>query len=145
MRLTEHFTYEEMTNSPTAKRLGLSNAPDAESLDNLKKLCEDVLEPLRAHWGKPIIVTSGYRAPSVNKAVGGAKNSDHMFGAAADIRTVSDSYDDNKKLFNLAVRLIRDGIIETRQCLDEYNYNWIHISVNHPKNPVKINQVLHIK
>ena len=145
MKFTEHFNYEELTSSATAKRLGLSNAPDAKSLDNLKRLCETVLEPLRMKWGRPIIVTSGYRSPSVNKAVGGAKNSDHKFGAASDIRTVSNSREDNQKLFNLAVRMAKDGEIECRQIIDEYGYQWLHISINHSDNPTKINQILHLK
>lgn len=145
MKFTEHFTYEEMTNSPTAKRLGLSNAPNAEALDNLKHLCESVLEPLRMKYGRPIIVTSGFRSEAVNRAVGGVKSSDHIVGAAADIRTVSDGREDNEKLFKIAKKMVEDGEIEVRQLIDEYNYNWIHISVNHPKNPYKHNQVLHIK
>ena len=145
MKLSEHFNYEELTSSATAKRLGLCNAPDAKSLDNLKRLCEDVLEPLRIKWGKPIIVNSGYRSPSVNKAVGGAKNSDHKYGSASDIRTVSNSREDNQKLFNLAVRMAKDGEIECRQIIDEYGYQWLHISINHSDNPTKINQILHLK
>lgn len=145
MKLSEHFTYEELTSSATAKRLGLCNAPDAKSLDNLKRLCEDVLEPLRMKWGRPIIVTSGYRSPTLNKLVGGAKNSDHRFGSAADIRTVSNSREDNEKLFKLAVRMANDGEIECRQIIDEYGYQWLHISINHPDNSPKLNQILHLK
>ena len=145
MKLSEHFTYDELTSSATAKRLGLCNAPDAKSLDNLKRLCEDVLEPLRMKWGRPIIVTSGYRSPTLNKLVGGAKNSDHRFGAASDIRTVSNSREDNEKLFKLAVRMANDGEIECRQIIDEYGYQWLHISINHPDNSPKLNQILHLK
>lgn len=145
MKLSEHFNYDEMVASATAKRLGLCNAPDAKSLDNLKRLCEDVLEPLRMKWGRPIIVNSAYRSPAVNKAVGGAKNSDHRFGAAADIRTVSNSREDNEKLFKLAVRMANDGEIECRQIIDEYGYQWLHISINHPDNSPKLNQILHLK
>lgn len=145
MNFTEHFTYDEMVASPTAKRKGICNAPDAKSLDNLQKLCETVLEPLRIRYGKPIIVSSGYRCPTLNKLVGGAKNSDHKFGAAADIRSVSDSIEDNMKLFKAAKQLIDEGEITVRQLIDEYNMNWIHISINHADNPTKINQILHLK
>ncbi len=145
IKLSEHFTYEEMVASATAKRLGLSNAPDAKSLDNLKRLCQDVLEPLRVKWGRPIVVNSAYRSPAVNKAVGGAKNSDHRFGAAADIRTTTNTREDNRKLFNLAVRMANEGEIECRQIIDEYGYQWVHISINHADNSAKINQVLHLK
>lgn len=145
MKLSEHFTYDEMVASATAKRLGLCNAPDAEGIDNLKRLCETVLEPVRVRYGKPIIVTSGYRSPSVNRAVGGAKNSEHIYGSAADIRSVSDTIEDNRKLFNLIVQMIKDGEIEVRQLIDEYNYNWVHCSINHRNKPTKINQILHLK
>lgn len=145
MNFTDHFTYDEMTYSPTAKRKGICNAPDAPALDNLQKLCETVLEPLRVRYGKPIIVTSGYRCPTLNKLIGGAKNSDHMYGAAADIRSVSDTIEDNMKLFKAAKQLIDSGEITVRQLIDEYNFNWIHISVNHDKNPTKVNQILHLK
>ena len=145
MKLSEHFTYDEMVASATAKRLGLCNAPDAKSLDNLKRLCEDVLEPLRMKWGRPVIVNSAYRSQAVNKAVGGAKNSDHRFGAAADIRTLSNTREENEKLFKLAVRMANDGEIECRQIIDEYGYQWLHLSVNHPDNSPKLNQILHLK
>lgn len=83
-RLSDHFTLDEMTRSGTAIRLGLDNTPSAIAIGNLKALCLNVLEPLRRRYGA-IIITSGYRSPEVNQAVGGANCSQHLSGEAADI------------------------------------------------------------
>ena len=144
-KLSAHFTLSELTKSSTAIRKGIENIPTEEALENLTKLAQNVLEKIRTEYGKPIIVSSGYRCPKLNTKIGGAKNSDHMYGAAADIRTVSDSIADNKTLFLLIVEMAKEGKIKCRQILDEYNYNWIHVSINHSKNRVKNNEVLHIK
>ena len=84
-KLTEHFTLEEMSASGTAIRMGVKNWPNGEQAEALHQLCMNVLEPLRLRFGR-IIITSGYRCPAVNKAVGGVRNSQHMRGEAADIR-----------------------------------------------------------
>lgn len=78
--ISEHFTLKEMTRSST----GLPNIPGPAELAALTLLCERVLEPLRAHYGKPVRVTSGYRSLAVNTKVGGAKSSQHRKGEAAD-------------------------------------------------------------
>lgn len=82
--LTEHFTFAELTASTTANRLGLNNIPDGAALYQLTKLAE-MLERVRAKLGAPVTVTSAYRSPAVNKAVGGRTSSDHCKGMAADI------------------------------------------------------------
>jgi len=84
MTLTEHFTLAEMTASQAASRRGISNVPNAAAVKALTLLCEKVLEPVRAHFGKPVIVSSGYRSPRVNVAVGGSATSAHCLGEAAD-------------------------------------------------------------
>jgi zinc D-Ala-D-Ala carboxypeptidase len=83
MNLTPHFTLEELTASQSAARLGLDNTPPPEMLATLKRTAQ-LLEEVRALLGKPVLVSSGYRAPAVNRAVGGAQNSAHMLGCAAD-------------------------------------------------------------
>lgn len=84
MQLTEHFTLAEMTRSAAATRKGIPNiAPDA-IVTKLRAVCEHVLEPVRAHYGRPVTVLSGYRALSVNRAVGGAPSSQHVKGEATD-------------------------------------------------------------
>ena len=84
MKLTEHFTLKEFVISATAIRNGLDNTPPAEEVQRLRKLCENVLEPLRMHFGA-IRITSGYRSYRVNELIGGARTSQHLYGEAADI------------------------------------------------------------
>lgn len=136
-----YFTLRELTRSATAIRLGIDNTPDAKVAENLKKLVETVLDPLREAYGKPIIVTSGYRCEKLNRAVGGSRTSQHVHGQAADIRSVSDSPRDNKEIFDLAKRLIDEGKIKVGQLIDEYGYDWVHISTPGGH----LNQILHIK
>ena len=89
MQITEHFTVEEFERSSTADRLGIANRVPAALLPNLRTLCEVVLEPLRAYAGKPIVISSGYRCPALNRAVGGASQSQHLRGEAADLHLPS--------------------------------------------------------
>lgn len=142
MDLTKNFTLHELTRSATADRLGILNEPTKSILANLKELCQTVLQPIREKWGQPIIVTSGYRSPKLNAAVGGAKTSQHMRGQAADIVTVSDKVSENYKLFELIRQMVEKGEIQVGQLIDEYGFNWIHVSTPHLKYN---NQVLHIK
>ena len=142
MKLSKNFTSEELTRSTTAQRLQINNEPSTKELASLSALATDVLQPLRKAWGHPIVVSSGYRCEELNKAVGGAKNSQHLLGEAADIHTLSDFPADNQALFATAVSLVRDGKIKVGQLIDEYGYNWIHISLPNSKHT---NQILHIR
>ena len=83
--LTPHFRLSEFTRSATAQARGIDNTPTEEIASNLRHLCENVLEPLRQHFGEPITISSGYRCALVNSYVGGSKNSQHKYGEAADI------------------------------------------------------------
>ena len=74
-----------MTVSQTAARRGLSNKPNDETIKNLGFLVAEVLDPLRLAVGKPLVVTSGYRSPEINRLIGGSPTSDHVKGRAADI------------------------------------------------------------
>lgn len=128
MQLSQHFTLEEMIKSQTASRKGIDNTPTPEVIENLKLLCEHVLEYIRVRFGKPITVNSGYRGPKLNKAIGGAKNSQHMTGQAADIEIVGI---DNKTLFNW----IRDNMEFDQLILEYYkegipDSGWVHVSWN---------------
>lgn len=121
MNLSEHFTQAELTISETAARRGIDNTPDAFTLANLKKLAE-ALETVRALVGKPINVTSGYRSPALNKAIGGATNSAHMSGLAADINV--NGYTPRQ----LAIK-IRDSGLMFDQLILEYD-NWVHFGLS---------------
>ena len=142
MKLSKNFTSEELVRSTTAQRLRINNEPSSKELASLTVLATDILQPLRDAWGQPIVVSSGYRCEELNKAVGGAKNSQHLLGEAADIHTLSDFPADNQALFSTAVCLVRDGKIKVGQLIDEYGYNWIHISLPNSKHT---NQILHIR
>ena len=144
-KISKNFTLEEMYSSASAKKYNINNTPSADIQRNIVKLVSEVLQPIRDAWGDSIIVSSGYRCPELNKKVGGATNSDHRFGSAADIHTKSDTVADNKKLFDLICKMAKEGKIKCRQIIDEYNYNWVHVSINHSANSQKNNQVLHIK
>lgn len=85
MNLTANFSVHEMTKSEAAIRLGIDNTPSESIIDNLRVLCEQVLQPVRDYYGKGVKVNSAYRSPEVNKAVGGSPISDHCKGQAADI------------------------------------------------------------
>ena len=134
-KLSENFTVEELTRSTTAEQLGIDNTPDADSLENLKLLVDNVLQPLRDMYGRPIVVNSGYRCPQLNKAIGGSKTSQHMLGKAADITAGNKA--ENKRLFNLVL----DGDLIFDQLIDEKDYRWIHISYNQDRNR---QQILHL-
>ncbi len=84
MHLTPHFKLSEFTHSNTAQKLGLDNTPTAAALVNLPRTAQ-MLESVRAHLGVPITITSGYRSPALNRAVGGVTSSDHAQGMAADV------------------------------------------------------------
>lgn len=85
IKLSENFRLSEFTRSATATAQGIDNTPDIQAIVNLCALCHRILEPLRKFYGRPITINSGYRSPELNSAVGGAKNSYHLYGRAADI------------------------------------------------------------
>lgn len=132
MKLTTHFTLEEFIRSNTATRLKITNLPNKQQIANLLELCREVLEPIREAYGKPIIVTSGYRCPELNKAVGGVATSEHLQGMAADIRTLSDTKADNKKLWMVCLEVLKHR--QFGQLINEHNYDWIHVSYNASRN-----------
>lgn len=122
MKLSAHFALGEFTRSESAKREGLDNTPTAEHLENLKTLCEKVLEPIRLKYGS-INISSGYRGKMLNHFIGGSVNSDHCVGRAADI-DMDDSGTGvtNKEIFEY----IKDNL-EIDQLINEFNYSWIHV------------------
>tara|TARA_R110002126_G_scaffold159064_1_gene306436 strand:- start:22 stop:486 length:465 start_codon:yes stop_codon:yes gene_type:complete len=131
MNLSANFTLKELTKSDTATRLGLDNTPDDEALENLKTLCEKVLQPVREHFGKSVTVNSAYRSPESNAAVNGSKSSDHCKGMAADIEIVGVANPD-------LAQWIMDNLDFTQLILEFYtqgqpNSGWVHVSYNPEK------------
>jgi hypothetical protein len=126
MNLSANFTLKELTKSDTATRLGIDNTPDDATIENLKLLCEMVLQPVREHFGKSVTVNSGYRSPESNAAVNGSKTSDHCKGQAADIEI------DGLPNPELA-QWIMDNLDYTQLILEFYtqgqpNSGWVHVS-----------------
>lgn len=117
----KYFTLKELTRSTTATAKGIDNTPTPEVEKNLTLLVENVLDPLREIYGKPITVNSGYRCPELNKAVGGSKTSDHVKGFAADI--TGGSKEENESIFNI----IKHNF-HFKQLIDEKGFSWVHVS-----------------
>ena len=117
MKLSKNFSLSEMirTSAP------YENYPQVHERIALKQLVDNVLQPLRDMYGKPIRVNSGYRSPVVNRHVGGAPKSQHTKGQAADI--TAGSKQENKVMFDL----IREHL-PFDQLITEYDYQWIHVS-----------------
>lgn len=88
----KYFELDEFISSPTAKKKGIDNTPSFEVVEHLDELVEKILDPLRAAYGMPIRVTSGYRCPALNKVVGGSDTSVHQIGRACDLQ-VGGSFD----------------------------------------------------
>ena len=120
----KYFTIKELTKSTTAIKRHIDNTPSKEVERSLTALVEKVLDPLREEYGKPIIVTSGYRCPRLNAIVGSTPSSQHVKGEAADIKSVQDTPEENKKLFDLIVKLK----LPFDQLINEHNYDWVHVS-----------------
>lgn len=117
----KYFTIAEFVRSDTAGRKGIDNKLPKEMLPNVIALVDNVLDPLREWYGKPIIVSSGYRCPELNKAVGGSNTSQHMSGEAADIDT------GNRQQNKLLFEYIRKNLTYD-QLIWEHGGDWVHVS-----------------
>lgn len=135
----KYFTIKELCDSDTAKRRGIKNIPTPEIERNLAALVDNVLDPLREAWGRPIIVNSGYRCDALNKAVGGVATSQHRLGQAADLDVGTRTA--NMKLFNLIIKLK----LPFDQLLFErgdwaVGPDWVHVSFS-PRNRREIKYI----
>lgn len=136
MKLSENFSLEEMTKSVTALRFGMKNTPTDADLQNLKTLCEKVLQPIRDNFKMGVKVNSGFRHPDVNAKVGGSKTSDHCKGQACDIEIPGLANAD-------LAQWISDNLSYTQLILEFYtpgipDSGWVHVSYD-PKNLKKQN------
>jgi hypothetical protein len=126
MNLSKNFTLNELTKSETATRLDIDNTPNEEQIESLRLLCENILQPVREHYGKGVKVNSAYRSPESNAAVGGSKTSDHCKGMAADIEIPGVP---NAEL----AQWIMDNLEYTQLILEFYtsgipDSGWVHVS-----------------
>ncbi len=139
----KYFTIEELCASDTARRRNIQNNPTSDVRENLTTLVDKLLDPVREAWGGPITVNSGFRGGLLNKAVGGAKTSQHLLGEAADITVVSPAQ--NRQLFELIRQMAEAKQIEFDQLIWEKGSSagpaWIHISYRQGRNR---KQVLHL-
>ena len=129
MKLTENFSLNELTKSQTAERKGIDNTPSTEHQENLKSLCEMILQPIRDHFGQVVSVSSGYRSPELCAAIGSSTQSQHAKGQASDFEIFGVS---NKELADyIDQNLDYDQLIlEYWKGEDEPNSGWVHCSFN---------------
>ena len=138
--ISKYITYEEATHSQTATRKGIKNEPNDTELVCMQLVATEVFDVVREHFNKPLIVSSFYRSLSLNKAVGGAKTSQHMKGQAIDIQGTG--FVTNKMIFDyIKDELNFDQLIW--EFGDNKNPAWVHVSYNSKNNNRK--QVVYIK
>jgi hypothetical protein len=131
MQISKNFSLSEMTKSQTALRLDIFNEPQPEDLYNLHMLCDNILQPVREHFGRPININSGYRSPELCVAIGSSENSQHAKGEAADFevlgvdnKVVAEWIRDNLDFDQLILEFYKDG---------EPTSGWIHCSYSAKK------------
>lgn len=125
----KYFTLDELMASATAERLGIDNHTDDPAIvASLTALIDNLLNPLREAFGMQIVVSSGYRSPRVNKAVGGVETSQHTTGQAADIRTTYGHRDQMKRLAWLASQFDFDQLILEQTDYHSHEPTWLHVS-----------------
>ena len=126
MNLSKSFTLNELTKSQEATRLGIDNTPNEEQIQNLKILCEKILQPLRDFYGMPVSISSGYRSVALCEAIGSSAKSQHTKGQAADFEIFGVP---NKEIAEFIVKNL-----EYDQCIlefwneNELNSGWVHCS-----------------
>jgi zinc D-Ala-D-Ala carboxypeptidase len=132
MKLSQHFTLAEATKSQTASRLSIDNTPDAETVERMRLVCENILEPVRTQFNLPVTVNSFYRSPRLNAEVGSKPNSQHVKGEAVDFEVPG--------IPNAEVaEWVRDNLTADQIILEFYtpgdpSSGWVHVSYV-PTNP----------
>ena len=133
MRLSKNFLLSEITHSNTAKRLGITNAPGKEHLSNIQALIRKVVQPMRDALG-PIRISSGYRSPELNRAIGGSLKSQHCKGQALDLQFWKSGKMNNKAIYDWVIA----NDIKFDQMINEFDFSWIHISFKEDNNRKQI-------
>ena len=127
MKLTTNFSLAELTASQVAARKGIPNNPTAGQIENLKKLCESILQPIRNHYDAPVIISSGFRTPELCVLINSSINSQHAKGQAADLQVIGV---DNKAL----AKYIKENLDFDQLILEFYkeeegpHSGWVHVS-----------------
>lgn len=133
MRLTENFSLEEFLVSQTAARHDINMDPPIEVIDNLRRLCVDILQPLRDTTGRPISVSSGYRPPQLNELIGGSTTSAHPFGRAADFKVHGITPLE-------AAQIIRDMELPYDQVIHEFG-KWVHVGISPEEDNARLQEL----
>ena len=129
MRLSKNFVLSEITRSNTAKRLGISNEPTKKHMEGIQRIITNLIQPMRDELG-PIRISSGYRNPELNRAIGGSSKSQHCKGEALDLQFWKDGQMCNKEIYDW----ILDSGLEFDQMINEFDFAWIHLSLRKDKN-----------
>ena len=130
MKISQYVTLAEATKSQTATRLGIDNTPNEETLERMKYVAKNVFDPVREFVGGPLMVTSFYRSPALNAAIGGSsKTSQHMLGEAIDIDCDGFGFGNNNQIFSWIQKNL-----EYDQVIGEYpdatgKFDWVHVSL----------------
>lgn len=131
MQISKNISYKEAVYSNTASKLGIDNTPSPATLERMKLVANKVFQPIREHFGVPIKVTSFYRSPKLNKAVGGSKTSQHVLGEAMDLKGTNGVT--NKQIYDF----IKSNL-EFDQLIWEYGTDkepsWVHVSYRKGRN-----------
>ena len=129
MKLSKNFSRAEIEHSNTAKRLGISNEMSDKHLENMQRVIDNLIQPMRDAIG-PIRISSGYRSPQLNKAIGGSSRSQHSKAQALDLQYWSGGKMNNKFIYDW----ILDSNLEFDQMINEFDFSWIHISLKKNNN-----------
>ena len=129
MKLSKNFSRAEIEHSNTAKRLGISNEMSEKHLENMQRLIDNLIQPLRDAIG-PIRVTSGYRSKELNRAIGGSNRSQHSKAEALDLQFWEKGKMNNKVIYEW----ILESGLEFDQMINEFDFSWIHISLKSKEN-----------
>lgn len=131
-QISKHISYGEATLSPTAIRSKIDNKPSEVELTAMKHVANNLFEPLREWYGKPIKINSFFRNNALNKLVKGSSTSQHVKGEAIDVSGGNKA--ENKKIFDW----VTTSGIEFDQCINEYDFTWVHISLKKSGNRKQI-------
>ena len=129
MKLSKNFSRAEIEHSNTAKRLDISNEMSEKHLEHMQGLIDNLIQPLRDSIG-PIRISSGYRSPSLNRAIGGSSRSQHSKAEALDLQFWSEGKMNNKVIYDWII----DSGLEFDQMINEFDFSWIHISLKKNSN-----------
>jgi len=129
MKLSKNLSLNEVIKSNTAERKGIDNSPNETHLNNLKYLAEQVFQPIRDYFKVPIYISSGYRSPALNEAIGGSPRSFHSHGMALDL----DQDGRNKGVSNADVFFFIKENLPFSELIWEFgtedNPNWVHVAI----------------